>query len=60
MPELETLLLPAHGDDDGGGGGVACTLSFGREEGKDDWLSFMVSGAEGEEIASLTLPAAAT
>ena len=56
MPELETLLSACGGYGDGGG--VACTLSFGREEGKDDWLSFVVSGAGGEEIASLTLPAA--
>lgn len=55
MPELETL-VPAHGDGDGGG--LACTLSFGREEGREDWLSFVVGGAGGEEIASLTLRAA--
>lgn len=59
MPELASLLSDC-GDGGGGGdgGGVACTLSFGREEGKDGWLSFVVSGAGGEEIASLTLAAA--
>eukprot|EP00903_Cladosiphon_okamuranus_P005498 g5479.t1 len=56
IPELETL-LSACGDDDGGG--FACTLSFGREEGREDWLSFVVGDAGGGEIASLTLPAAA-
>ncbi len=66
IPELAvslSLSLPAcdHGDgdrtsDNGGGRGLACTLSFGREEGKGDWLSFVVSGAGGEEVASLTLP----
>ncbi|CAM9231858.1 unnamed protein product [Hapterophycus canaliculatus] len=59
MPELEASLFSAGGCADTGGG-AACTISFGREEGKDDWLSFAVSDARGEQLASLTLPAAAT
>ena len=62
MPELTTS-LPACGDDDGdcdgNGSGLACSLSFGREEGKGDWLSFVISGTRGEEIASVMLPSAA-
>lgn len=56
MPGLDASLLSTGGCA-GTGGGVACTLSFGREEGKDDWLSFAVSDAGGEQLASLTLPA---
>lgn len=56
MPEIAASFSMFGGS--GSGEGVACTLSFGREEGKDDWLSFVVSGATGEEIASLTLPVA--
>lgn len=58
MPELETLLSAYEDGGDGDVEGVACTLSFGREEEKGDWLSFVVCSPEGGEIASLTLPAA--
>lgn len=56
---LDLKALSACGGDDViGVRGVACNLSFGRKEGMGDCLSFVVGGAGGEEISSVTLRAA--